>query len=215
MTTPKKRRKPVEPEIRPWDRQPNESGPAFEAFVIYRDMGPARSLTKVVERLHKSQTLLGGWSRTQDWVERARLWDVYVDQLAQDAIVSEVIDMRRRHAAVSKLGIQKVFEKFKTIMGADLPLAVAIRLLEVAARVERESRGLPGATIGAQIGGGLGADPEEPEVLGDDEWLGRMAAVAAQAGTRRGDRGAGEVPEGPEAGGPEQSPVDPGATPTD
>jgi hypothetical protein len=46
---------------RPWDRQPNESPKAFEAFAIYRDMAYRRSLAAVGWKLHKSRTLLSRW----------------------------------------------------------------------------------------------------------------------------------------------------------
>jgi hypothetical protein len=47
---------------RPWDRQPNESLKAFEAFAIYRDMAYRRSLAAVGWKLHKSRTLLSRWT---------------------------------------------------------------------------------------------------------------------------------------------------------
>ncbi len=40
----------------PWDRQPNESPQAFEAFATYRDMAYQRSLAAVGWKLHKSKT---------------------------------------------------------------------------------------------------------------------------------------------------------------
>ena len=55
---------------RAWDRQPNESPKAFEAFATYRDMGYQRSLAAVGWRLHKSRSLLSRWSAAHGWVKR-------------------------------------------------------------------------------------------------------------------------------------------------
>jgi hypothetical protein len=50
----------------PWDRQPDESMQAFEAFAIYRDMSYQRSLAAVGRKLHKSRTAFGALvSRTR------------------------------------------------------------------------------------------------------------------------------------------------------
>ena len=46
----------------PWERQFNESRKAFEAFCVYRDMGPARSGEKVARELSKSAQLIRRWS---------------------------------------------------------------------------------------------------------------------------------------------------------
>ena len=59
----------------PWDRQPGESAPAFEAFCEYRNAGPRRSLRQVAVRLGKSSSLIYRWSSAHGWVRRAREWD--------------------------------------------------------------------------------------------------------------------------------------------
>ena len=44
-----------------WERQPGESGPAFEAFAAYRDMGEKRTISAVARQLNKSGTLCHRW----------------------------------------------------------------------------------------------------------------------------------------------------------
>ncbi len=54
MSTTKRARRAVTPapdETLPWERQPNESEEAYRAFVIYRDMGTARSLRNAAPRV--------------------------------------------------------------------------------------------------------------------------------------------------------------------
>jgi hypothetical protein len=52
-----------------------ETAKAYEAFSIYRDMGVARSITKVAQELDKSRTQIGKWSERHNWVERVRIFD--------------------------------------------------------------------------------------------------------------------------------------------
>lgn len=61
-----------------WERQPKESAQAWEAFVIYRDLGYRRSTAKVARRLGKSTTLIEGWCARWNWVARS---DAYLEHL--------------------------------------------------------------------------------------------------------------------------------------
>lgn len=61
-----------------YERQPKESPRAFAAFAAYRDMGAARSIEKVREKLDKKSGYsrqLQEWSSVHRWVERAREYD--------------------------------------------------------------------------------------------------------------------------------------------
>jgi len=61
----------------PWDRQPDETAKAFQAFQVYRDMGPHRSIVKVADEMgYKSPRHVKRWSSENDWVARV---DKYID----------------------------------------------------------------------------------------------------------------------------------------
>jgi hypothetical protein len=98
-----------------------ESQAAFQAYTLYRDLGPAdRSLSEVTKRLqdanretrlvfesgHKKATAKPGkhsgqislWSRKFRWVERAQAWDDYVDKQRLKRQVSAIEKMAERHA---------------------------------------------------------------------------------------------------------------------
>jgi hypothetical protein len=66
---------------KPWERQPNESGQAFRAFAIYRDLNDSRSLDeawKVFSPESKSAGAPGhfsDWSRRSGWADRVMAWD--------------------------------------------------------------------------------------------------------------------------------------------
>jgi hypothetical protein len=61
--------------LKPWERQPGESAPAFEARWSYLQMGPNRSIDAVVRKWNKSRSLIGKWSGRWRWVEAARAYD--------------------------------------------------------------------------------------------------------------------------------------------
>lgn len=65
----------------PWLQREDESGPAFEAFKAFLDLGPSRS---VVEAFRQRESKEGAkqasgrwnsWASLYDWQARARAWD--------------------------------------------------------------------------------------------------------------------------------------------
>ena len=123
----------------PWDRQKGESARAFEAFLVYLQMGPERSVRAVAQKLSKSYTLAGRWSSTYHWVERCRAWDTYLQQEAKKAAAAAVRNMNRRHAqmaaAIQGTAMQALQER-----GADMvnPNNFAA-IVKLAAELERQS----------------------------------------------------------------------------
>src|SRR5215211_3673678 len=68
-----------------WEQQPGESARAYEAFALYRDMGPDRSLAKVAQMLGKSKTLLSRWSSEHAWVDRVKALEARDEMLRREA----------------------------------------------------------------------------------------------------------------------------------
>jgi len=60
----------------PWAQLPGESGPAYEAFRVFLELGSRRSVAEVVRRLGKKGSLIWRWVTRHDWRHRAWLWDV-------------------------------------------------------------------------------------------------------------------------------------------
>lgn len=87
--------------LKPWQRQPDESSLAFEAFVAYRDMMSNRSTRRVAELLEKHKSQIDGWSSTHGWVARVQAWETELDKRACTAQVAEVKAMKRRQARIA------------------------------------------------------------------------------------------------------------------
>jgi len=70
----------AEPKL--WEQMPGESGPAYAAFLAYRDMGATRTYVATARSLRRHESLIRRWATRYRWRERAWRWDV--QQAGQD-----------------------------------------------------------------------------------------------------------------------------------
>ena len=141
----------LEPE--PWERQLNESTQAFEAFACYRDMGAARSLAKVSREVCKSKALMERWSKEHDWVKRVAAWDAEKDRVARVTQINDIVEMRKRHAAIAKKMMDTADNALNNIRPDEVSTNEIARLVEIASKLERISRGDVGEVIEERDGG--------------------------------------------------------------
>lgn len=142
-----------EKEAQAWERQPEETAKAFEAFAIYRDMGNDRSIAKVAEKLGKSEALLHRWSSKFDWVKRAAAWD---DELARETTRELMRDMAKTRARQRKQALKmqhKGLELLKDINPGDAKLSEIVSLLKLGMEQERICLGDVGDVIEERNGG--------------------------------------------------------------
>lgn len=141
----------------PWERRENESTKAYEAFCTYRDMGRERSLSKVAEKLQKSGSLIGRWSREQDWVNRAAKWDDEQDRLEREIAQREqakaIREMRTRHAKLAEAMLVKAARGLAKIPDDEIKPGDVSRMVDIASKLERISRGDVGEVIEERDGG--------------------------------------------------------------
>jgi hypothetical protein len=81
-----------------WSRQEGESGKAYEAFSLYRDLGPERSITKVAYELSKSRTLIGRWSSVHSWVDRVAALEARDAMIRMEAVETHLEAVADDHA---------------------------------------------------------------------------------------------------------------------
>lgn len=93
----------LSPDLDPWERQPDESDAAFDAFAKYRDMGRDRSLRKVAQQVGKDFSLMGRWSKRWSWNRRAYEYELFLDRKAREETVREIGAMAKRHAQQAQL----------------------------------------------------------------------------------------------------------------
>ena len=163
-----------EPE-RAWLRHPDEGTRAYAAFRYYRDLGAARSHTKVVQKYMGSRPLIARWSKAHAWVLRARLWDEHQDRITvalnTDTIQTmrlEQADRGRTFQVASLETIDVRMKRWRDRGRVDEPPFTpfeAARLMWIGARLEQTARGLK---------------PEDPGELPGEalaEWAARLEAI--------------------------------------
>jgi len=98
-----------------WQKRPEETSKAYEAFCLYRDMGPSRSLSKLNERMGKKPTYqrqIHEWSRKYDWVARCEAFD-------ENELKVQMTDMKKERMEARKR-IIRIAQGFQTAAGRRL-----------------------------------------------------------------------------------------------
>src|SRR5438445_6235129 len=139
-----------------FERQPMESAKAFEAFSVYLNMGPERSLAAVGQKLGKSRALLERWSAKFDWAARVQAQAAYVATVEREAtealargksaewlkrqqeVREREWEMHEKCIAAAKRGLAAFMEREKVYAN----LADIARMLEVASKLGRLASGL-------------------------------------------------------------------------
>jgi hypothetical protein len=145
-------------EAKPWERQRGESSEGFRLFCYFRD-STKRNLMEIAKELGVHRKKLDNYSLNWRWQERARAWDIELDRRVQKAQVGELVEMRKRHIALSMqmqmaahsemnalLEQIKAAEAEATTLGRKrsrtvLSMLDVWRLTEAGTKLERLSRG--------------------------------------------------------------------------
>lgn len=140
----------------PWDRQKGESAQAFEAFELYRTLGPDRSMRVVAERLAKSEVLMKRWSARWQWVDRCRLWDSHAAKAARNAEIEarrqQARDDAKKYRTLASGLIAKAGALLKATENGGLDPATmtpldAVRFMRMAQLLEESSREIDADTV--------------------------------------------------------------------
>ncbi len=125
---------------KPWEQQPGESGPAFEAFSTYRDLGPGRTVSAVVEKLQKSDSLLRRWKNRWDWRQRATAYDASIAEEARRKVVKDRRDMESRHIGIAMQLQKKALEALSVLEAEEMTPKDIKEFIKMATELERLNR---------------------------------------------------------------------------
>jgi transposase-like protein len=131
----------------PWAQLPDESGPAYEAFRTFLELGSQRSVAEVVRRLSKKASLIWRWVSRHDWRHRAWQWDLRKageDEAAvrqqREGVLRERLEdldrMGRACLAFFRTMVRRDPETGEVSFDARFTLPVALRFLELALRAQ-------------------------------------------------------------------------------
>lgn len=137
-----------ETDLLPWEKRPDESGKAWNAFVIYRDMGLKRSLRGLIAREDVSTNDLkqvGQWSSKYGWVARVAAWDAEQDRQFALKMQEARVEAATRNLAVARNAITLASKRIVEMVNEDVKLSAAdtTRLLDTATKLERMVLGEP------------------------------------------------------------------------
>ena len=179
-------------ERNPWDRRPEETPPAWQAFQMYRDLGLDRSQAEVGKQVGKNLNLMSRWSARHEWVTRAASWDNHLDEQRQQAAEEAMIEMGRRHADIGAAALNLVAQrlvgddvgKIKQIDANTLTPQDIARFAATFAPLEREALGGSATSEYAEVAAhetetliDMDDADEVEKVIALAEWVGGKAAV--------------------------------------
>lgn len=116
----------------PWERLPKETSVAYEAFRVYRDLGPARTHAAVAGY---SQASMRRWSSVHRWAERAQAWDAEAHRLDDQRRLEQIRTMDSTHQRAARALIQEGLRALQ-----DMPKLTphqAARFVDLGTRLER------------------------------------------------------------------------------
>lgn len=139
----------------PWEQQEGETSKAFEAFCVYRDLGPSRSVAKACRMLGKSKGTLERWTTKYQWTQRATAWDAEVARVKTQAHLEELKRMRDRHAQLGEKMVAVALQAMEELSSRPHRISgtAATQMAAEGTKIERLSRGDAGDVIEERDGG--------------------------------------------------------------
>ena len=125
---------------KPWERMEGEGPKAFEAFRVYRDMGPERTITAVGKQLSKSRNLIDRWKDRWNWAERVRAYDNGLERTAHQEAVKNVREMQKRHIGMAAQIQHKGMLALQSLKPGSMKPNELIAFIREATKLEREAR---------------------------------------------------------------------------
>lgn len=106
----------------PWERQPEESDPAWEAFLVFRDLpftpykdedgrdqpGRPRSQREAARRVGKYRSLIDKWATKHAWQARARAHDADLDRDRRAKLKSQALAAVVQHGQLAGMAVRAV-----------------------------------------------------------------------------------------------------------
>lgn len=185
-------------EAYPWERLANEPEDEYKAFKCYRDLRFKRDLRKVSRRMNISLPLLFEMYKDNYWPSRVRQFDIFEEREYRIDNREKIRAMHEKHVKSANIALAASMNTLKKYVptpdNPDPPKLEdkdAIRLLDIAVKIERLALGVPDSiqeTIGE-----IKVSPQEDKrkdilkILQSEEATEHMAAISKLVGTADDD----------------------------
>ena len=153
-----------ERKMQTWDKQPEETGRAYNAFLTYRNMGVLRSLKKAAGIFYNVENIsetsgkvrtFTKWSSEYKWVTRCSDFDIEEERLRIEQKRKDIAEMDRRQAKdgmeMSKIGMYNIKlhatddppkDTHGNVITPKIPVPESTRLFTEGVKAERIARGV-------------------------------------------------------------------------
>jgi hypothetical protein len=124
----------------PWERQAGEWARAHVAFRLFRDLSPAeRRIETVAEQTQMSERQVRAWAARWDWRDRAEAWDDERYRIEDQERLDAIRQMHANHRQAGRAAMFKALQALNTLDPTAMPAGAVARLLELGARLERNT----------------------------------------------------------------------------
>ncbi|MET8746869.1 hypothetical protein [Streptomyces sp. NPDC004728] len=176
----------LDPDLDPWERQPNETPHKHGQLVTYRDLGRTRTLTEAAQRLTLAYGHVKNLAAQYRWRERVEAYDRHLDRQYEAMWLEERRKAAETDAKILGAAIGKLAQRLTTLNAAELSPGDFIRLMDVAMRHRRVLFGDPTETIAVT---GEGSNPLAQQFadfaqMPPDVRRARLAELTAQVNQR-------------------------------
>ncbi|MFJ7489697.1 hypothetical protein ACIQZB_00300 [Streptomyces sp. NPDC097727] len=176
----------LDPDLDPWERQPNETPHKHGQLVTYRDIGRTRTLTEAAQRLTLAYGHVRNLAAQYRWRERVEAYDRHLDRQYEAMWLEERRKAAETDAKILGAAIGKLAQRLTSLNAAELSAGDFIRLMDVAMRHRRVLFGDPTETIAVT---GEGSNPLAQQFadfaqMPPDRRRARLAELTAQVNQR-------------------------------
>jgi hypothetical protein len=108
-------------------------------FRAFRDLGPSRRLDAVLPFTTAAYDTVRHWSARWDWWRRAEAWDAEQYRIEDTERLAAIRTMHANHQRAGRAAMRKALEALAELPASHVPAGAAARLLELGARLERQT----------------------------------------------------------------------------
>lgn len=178
---------------KPWMRVNGESPKAFEAFCVYRDLGPGRTVPATASELKRCsgyERTLYEWSRKYAWPSRAAAFDDMIAERTAEASADRAVRAAARHADAGKSLVDKGLKALEAKAVDGITVDGIRGLIGDGVKIERLSLGLVTDNIKQEVVGNVNiTDDRVRSILADPEASRLACELTERIGARKANAG--------------------------
>ena len=127
-----------------YERIDGEGALEYQAFALFRDLGPKRTIAEIAREMHQDLANIRKWSLKNDWLIRSLAYDDYLDEIKRKRLERDKLEMAERQANLGR----KMQDLADTALDMDGPNAIipenvsdVVKLVETGVKIERQALG--------------------------------------------------------------------------